>query len=276
MHRNLIALCAALCACASPPAPQSVALQANEWLALEYRGRIAVGESLSDEEVTPTPPPEGAARGLVPVAVTAALWRVDRVAAAALLADGARHLASQARPAADAAIGARVPTASIEQALEALRDAGRAELVHDPVFRCDPGRVVAASVVKSSAFVKGFELRAQPAALLAEPLVEQARAGVVWTLHCDLDGDSVALRVAITTVEDCAELPTLRGSLGGSDQIKVQAPFACRQQVQAHATLKADEALLLAGLRATDADAEYLGVITAVSASPSPAPNSAR
>ncbi|MCC6785939.1 MAG: hypothetical protein IT457_24045 [Planctomycetes bacterium] len=265
MHQPLAAAVAFLflAACAAPGNPRDARapLQVHEWLSLEYHGRIAVGESLSAEEVTPTPSPEGAARGLTPITVRTALWRIRRPVAGDLLREGAVALVPST---ADSAIGARLDGDALEARLAELEREGVAELLHEPVFSCDPGRVVSASVVKSSAFVSGFALRAQPAAMLAEPVIEQARAGVVWTLHCEPGERGITLRAGITMVEECAALPTLSGAVGGMESLAVQVPLACRQQVVGGATLGAGEAFLLAGLRAMDRDAEYYAVVRAV------------
>lgn len=253
-------------ACSTPSsAPESalVPFEAHEWFATDYRGRVGVGEGLSEPEAVPAPAPGGTAEGLVPVLVAVSLWRVEGEVARSLLSEGARALEPVVVEG-GVTIGGRVDADDLSRRIRDLEAAGFATLVHEPTFQCDPGRIATASVIESAAYVRAFDVHARPSAVVVDPVIDVVRSGMVWTVHCERHGESaIDLRVGFTAVEGCADLQTLEGRLLRGARFAVQSPLQFRQDLSARTVLEASEGMLLSGVFTTDGDAQLIALITA-------------
>ena len=270
-HRRLsVVVVSLLGSCATTPNdlawPQPV--PAEEWFAVDYHGAVGPTEGLTEAETVPALAPAGAAAGLAPLLVEVSLWKVDAACARALLRDGATAIEATLHDGCGA-IGGRVKASDVEAAMADLVKSGRASVVQEPRFNCDPGRLTTASIVESTAYVRGFELRSRPSALMSDPVIDTARAGVVWWIHCDHASTAaraeIDVNVGMTLVEKIDPIAVTGFRLQHSPEISLQTPLLCRQRVNAKATLAGDQGLLLGGLLCVGEDARYVALLTASS-----------
>lgn len=158
----------------------------------------------------------------------------------------------------------RVDRPALEEALDPLVASGAIEQVSAPRLMVLDGQRGSIAIVNQSAYIEGFDVRADAGVLLADPVVGIAEEGVMllarpWVRP---DGD-VDLHLEITSIE--LEDPIEDRQVlvpGARSPVSVQLPISSLQRLTSVAPLSGDECLVVGCLPEGD-DAFVFVVLTA-------------